>query len=78
MVEKTTMVNGYLRTETQAVWEDIPTDEEEEEKQAAIAKKKSAATSNRNTGAVKKTPKGVSTAGAMKQKSLMGFFAAKK
>lgn len=23
LVEKTTMVNGYLRTETEAIWEDV-------------------------------------------------------
>lgn len=68
LVETTAMVNGYLRTETQVVWEDIPTDEEEEEQQQrAIAAKKKASIQKTSSA----NPHG------MKQKSLMGFFAKK-
>mmetsp|Transcript_624 Transcript_624/g.1078 ORF Transcript_624/g.1078 Transcript_624/m.1078 type:complete len:394 (-) Transcript_624:122-1303(-) len=65
LVEKTTMVGGYLRTETVTVWEDIPTDEEneEEEKRKAMAKKIPAGKPRNSNN--------------MKQKSLMGFFAKK-
>jgi hypothetical protein len=66
LVEKTFMENGYLRTETQAVWEDMPTDEEEAEtaKSAPIATKKKPASN---------TTKGQ----PMKQMGLKGFFAKK-
>ena len=67
MVEKTTMVNGYLRTETVAVWEDVPSDEENaaEQKllQERITKPKS-----------KPTGSGKSSKQPMKQTGLMGFF----
>lgn len=65
LVEKTTMVGGYLRTETVTVWEDILSDEENEveENRKAMAKKIQAT-----------KPK---SATSMKQKSLMGFFAKK-
>ena len=68
LVEKTTMVGGYLRTETVTVWEDIPTDEEneEEEKKKQVLKTKAAVSSK------PKKPEN------MKQKSLTGFFAPKK
>jgi uncharacterized protein (DUF2267 family) len=68
-VEETVNVNGYLRTETKAVWEDVPTDEEEEEKEQErqfMAKKASFKQS--------RPPKSQQ---GMKQKSLMGFFAKK-
>jgi hypothetical protein len=66
LVEETVMVNGYLRTETKAIWEDVPTDEEEEEKNTAMTK------INQTKTLVAKNSQG------MKQKSLMGFFAKKK
>ncbi len=64
LVEETVMVNGYLRTETKAIWEDIPTDEEEEAKknQPPVAKKSI------------KTQQVVKPQQGMKQKSLKGFF----
>ncbi|CAJ1940589.1 unnamed protein product [Cylindrotheca closterium] len=65
LVEKTTMVGGYLRTETVTVWEDILTDEENEEEE------KRKATANKVPGAKSKN------LSSMKQKSLMGFFAKK-
>jgi hypothetical protein len=40
LIEKTTMQNGYLHTETQSIWEDVPTDEEQEEEKAAIARQR--------------------------------------
>ena len=66
MVEKTTMdQSGYLHTETQEIWEDVPSDEEEPvstikapPKLAPIKKKKGAANGKSD----------------MKQGSLMGFF----
>jgi len=60
MVEKTfTDENGYLYTETQAVWEDVPSDEEEAViKTSAVSQKK----------AKKGPPK------KMGQASIMGFF----
>jgi hypothetical protein len=70
LVEKTTMdPNGYLHTETQEIWEDVPSDEDEPvsksisskkapPKLAPVTKKKSAA--NGKSG--------------MKQGNLMGFF----
>jgi hypothetical protein len=67
LVEKTTMVGGYLRTETVTVWEDVPSDEENEkgdEKKSAKVKKSSSNKTNNSQH--------------MKQKSLMGFFAKKK
>jgi hypothetical protein len=67
LVEKTSMVGGYLRTETVTLWEDIPTDEENDE----IEKKKIAR--SKPTGAVSKSKNSQN----MKQKSLMGFFAKK-
>lgn len=67
MVEKTTMVNGYLRTETVAVWEDVPSDEENaaEQKllQERITKPKT-----------KPSGSGKSSKQPMKQTGLMGFF----
>ncbi|KAL3938672.1 MAG: hypothetical protein SGBAC_006463 [Bacillariaceae sp.] len=65
LVEKTTMVGGYLRTETVTVWEDILSADEndEEEKRKDIGNK--IPTSKRKN------------ANSMKQKSLMGFFAKK-
>jgi len=57
--EKTTMdANGYIHTETQAVWEDV----EEEDEPVPVAK----------TAPVKKAP--VKNTKNMKQGSLMGFF----
>ena len=77
MVEKTSLVNGYLRTEVQAVWEDIPTDEEEEEEKKWQEKQQQIATKKKQIagtggGGNKSKPQ------QMKQKSLMGFFAKKK
>ena len=67
LVEKTTMVGGYLRTETVTVWEDIPTDEEnEEEEKKKLIKTKAAAISK------PKKPEN------MKQKNMMSFFAPRK
>ena len=66
LVEKTTMVNGYLRTETEAIWEDVPTDEEEEEENKKSLPKPKALPA----GSQKKKP--------TKQMGLMGFFAKKK
>ena len=77
MVEKTYMQNGYLKTETQVVWEDIPTDEEEEEAAKTSSSitsslmKSSAGIPSRKTNKTAKKPQ------EMKQKSLMGFFAKK-
>ena len=69
LVEKTFMENGYLRTETQAIWEDIPTDEEDAQavKAAPIATKKKPASNNKST--TKGQP--------MKQMGMMGFFGKK-
>jgi hypothetical protein len=66
MVEKTTMdQSGYLHTETQEIWEDVPSDEEEPvskikapPKLAPVKKKKGAANGKSD----------------MKQGNLMGFF----
>jgi hypothetical protein len=60
--------SGYLHTETQEVWEDIPTDEEQEEikKSSMVAVKKIQPVANK--GAKKDK---------MKQGSLMGFFTKK-
>jgi hypothetical protein len=65
LVEETVMVNGYLRTETKAIWEDVPSDEEEEEKEQERQR------------AAKKPFKPSKPQQGMKQKSLMGFFAKK-
>lgn len=73
LVEETVMVNGYLRTETKAIWEDVPTDEEEDQKPQQQRPQHAQHLS-------KKTTSGQSTAKAqqgMKQKSLMGFFSKK-
>lgn len=60
LVEKTTMdANGYIHTETQAVWEDVDDEEEEESAPAKAAP-------------VKKAP--IKNTKNMKQGSLMGFF----
>ena len=80
LVEKTTMQNGYLRTETQAIWEDVPTDEEEQEEQAAADRRNTASkvpssfSSSKQSGKTTKSSAQRST----KQQSLMGFFAKKK
>jgi hypothetical protein len=68
LVEKTFMENGYLRTETQVLWEDVPTDEEDAQaaKSAPIATKKKPASNIKST---KGQP--------MKQMGMMGFFAKK-
>ena len=64
LVEKTFLQNGYLRTETQAIWEDVTSDEETEESKAcAVLSKKPVPASTK--------PKNLQH---MKQKSLMGFF----
>lgn len=66
LVEKTTMVGGYLRTETVTVWEDVPSDEETQEddkKNFAKAKMPSLNKSKNSQN--------------MKQMGLMGFFGKK-
>eukprot|EP00977_Amphora_coffeiformis_P012682 scaffold3199_cov165-Amphora_coffeaeformis.AAC.5 len=69
LVEKTTMdKDGYLHTEKQEIWEDIPTDEEDEE----VAKKSKPA-----PGPARPKKSTVKAAG-MKQGNLMGFFSKKK
>jgi hypothetical protein len=73
LVEKTSLVNGYLRNETQVVWEDVPTDEEEEEKApSAISRNHHKIAKKAAVPGTSKNPQG------MKQKSLMGFFSKKK
>ena len=67
LVEKTfTDENGYLYTETQTIWEDVPSDEEDV----------SVLTNKKSTGAApgKKAKKVSGPTKAMKQGSLMGFF----
>jgi len=64
MVTKTTMVGGYLKTESQAVWEEITSDEEREDAKKMAAQKKP-------------KPRPKASAQGMKQKSIMGFFAKK-
>lgn len=67
MVEKTfTDENGYLYTETQAVWEDVPSDEEDV---SALASKKAP-----GAGPGKKAKKSSAPPKALKQGSIMGFF----
>ncbi|GKY94898.1 hypothetical protein MPSEU_000454700 [Mayamaea pseudoterrestris] len=64
LVEKTTMdASGYLHTETQEIWEDIPSDEEEVKVAPVVAKK-----------AAPKPVASKKNAASMKQGSLMGFF----
>ena len=70
LVEKTfTDENGYLYTETQTIWEDVPSDEEDA----------SVLTNKKSTGAApgKKAQKVSGPPKAMKQGSLMGFFTKK-
>jgi hypothetical protein len=76
LVEKTSLVNGYLRNETQVVWEDVPTDEEEEEKAPSSASN----SRNHHNKMTKKAavPGPSKNPQGMKQKSLMGFFSKKK
>ena len=65
LVDKTTMdEHGYLHTETQEIWEDIPSDEERAEEEAKKAK----------APASIRPKKKVVKASGMKQGSLMGFF----
>jgi len=67
MVEKTSVdESGYLYTETQAVWEDVPSSEDEKEPVAA----KSKATKQQ----ANKSKKPSAKPKALKQQSLMGFF----
>jgi hypothetical protein len=76
LVEKTFMENGYLRTETQAIWEDVPTDEEDAQAAKSapiIATKKKPANTNNNNSNDNKSTKGQ----PMKQMGLMGFFGKK-
>lgn len=61
LVEKTSMVNGYIRTDTEAIWEDVPTDEEEEEEKKTIVKTKT-------------KPAAAKSKQSMKQMGMMGFF----
>ena len=68
LVEKTTMdKDGYLHTEKQEIWEDIPTDEEDE-----VAKK------SKPAPAPTRPKKTISKVAEMKQGSLKGFFSKKK
>ena len=63
LVEKTTMdANGYLRTETHSVWEEVPSDEEQQDVQRELASK-------RQTKAPQKKK-----VQHLKQGNLMGFF----
>ena len=80
LIEKTTMQNGYLHTETQAVWEDVPTDEEEEEEQAAADRRAMASKASSSLGSNKASGKSSKAPAqrATKQQSLMGFFGKKK
>lgn len=67
MVDKTyTDENGYLYTETKAVWEDVPSSEDEKEPPT------------NNQRQTNKSKKSSSQPKAMKQGSLLGFFARKK
>lgn len=69
LVDKTTVdANGYLHTETQEVWEDVPSDEEDEGLAAVLTTKKAS---------LPKKQSGKKKTGAksnMKQGNLMGFF----
>jgi len=72
LVQKTTVdESGYLHTETQEIWEEIPSDEEAEKPKAAAPARKPA------VGKSKKQPpkkKGGKAKGGMKQGSLHSFF----
>lgn len=74
LVEKTTMdASGYLHTETQEVWEEIPSDEDDiVTKQKVTTKKKHCpkVVSNNNT----KKKKAVTKNSGMKQGKIMSFF----
>ena len=71
LIEKTTMdKSGYIHTETQEIWEDIPTDEEEEVEAPKKAKPAVPVPSRPKKKVVK-------TSG-MKQGDIKGFFSAKK
>jgi hypothetical protein len=61
LVEKTSKVNGYIRTDTEMIWEDVPTDEEVEEEKKTIVKTK-----------IKPAP--AKSKQSMKQMGMMGFF----
>lgn len=70
MVEKTyTDENGYLFTETKAVWEDVSSSDDEKESSTANKTVAPAANKSKKSGARPKS---------MKQASLMGFFGKKK
>lgn len=81
LVEKTTVdPSGYLHTETQEIWEDIPTDEEDTETVLTRGKPpqqllKKTNQQSKKLGATSSTKSGKK--GPMKQGSLMGFFGKK-
>jgi hypothetical protein len=64
LVEKTIMENGYLKTETVTVWEDVDEDEEEAKPSTSSKTSKAAAPAKSKSAPTK----------GKKQGNLMGFF----